>query len=58
MSLVLRQLQRRFDQLTRSAEEKIRKLSLMQLEQLGEELLDFQSRKDLTAWLRRQSAKK
>lgn len=58
MSLILRQLQRRFDQLTRAAEEKIRRLSLMQLEQLGEELLDFQSRKDLTAWLRRQSAKK
>lgn len=51
-NLVLRLLIRRFTQISKRAEAQIRRLSLMQLEQLSEALLDFSTASDLTAWLR------
>ncbi len=51
-NLVLRQLIRRFEQVSARANAQIRRLSLAQLEQLSEDLLDFEKVADLTAWLR------
>jgi len=49
--LVLRLINRRFGQLDRTLEEKIRSLSVEQLETLAEELLDFSTVEDLEIWL-------
>ncbi|MGK7907437.1 MAG: DUF4351 domain-containing protein [Synechococcus sp.] len=49
--LVLRLLNRRFGQIAPDLEAKIHALSLPQLEELGEALLDFSDRSDLTNWL-------
>ncbi len=49
--LVLRLLNRRFGQIAPDLEAKIRALSLPELEELGEALLDFSDRSDLTNWL-------
>jgi predicted transposase YdaD len=51
LSLVLRLLTRRFGTLDPQLQERVRGLSLAQLEELGEELLDFQAVTDLTDWL-------
>jgi predicted transposase YdaD len=50
-SLVLRQLTRRVGELPQDVLERIETLSLEQLENLGEALLDFTSMNDLQAWL-------
>ncbi|AFY88043.1 Rpn family recombination-promoting nuclease/putative transposase [Chroococcidiopsis thermalis] len=50
-SLVLRQLSRRVGELPQEARSRIESLSLEQLENLGEALLDFTSITDLQAWL-------
>jgi len=50
-TLVLRQLNRRFGQVTTSVEKQIRQLSVKQLEDLGEALLDFENEADLLHWL-------
>ena len=50
-NLVLRQLNRRFGQVTTSVEKQIRQLSVKQLEDLGEALLDFENEADLLHWL-------
>jgi len=50
--LVLRQLGRRLGALSDTQEKSIRKLPLEKIEELGEELLDFRSRRDLVRWLR------
>ncbi len=50
-SLVLRQLARRVGQLSPETLEQIQQLPLVQLEDLGEALLDFASMQDLTDWL-------
>jgi len=50
-SLVLRLLTRRVGELSPQVREKVEKLSLEQLENLGEALLDFNSMGDLQAWL-------
>jgi predicted transposase YdaD len=50
-SLIIRQLSRRFGTIERSAQERIRQLSVPQLEVLGESLLDFSSLNDLLSWL-------
>ncbi|MBW4673695.1 MAG: Rpn family recombination-promoting nuclease/putative transposase [Desmonostoc geniculatum HA4340-LM1] len=50
-SLILRQLTRRVGELPQQVRENIETLSLEQLENLGEALLDFTSMADLQAWL-------
>jgi predicted transposase/invertase (TIGR01784 family) len=54
-TLVMRQLVRRVDVVPSSAEARIRALSLSQVENLAEALLDFSSVDDLEMWLRSQS---
>nr|NCR07902.1 DUF4351 domain-containing protein [Microcystis aeruginosa LG13-11] len=49
--VVLRQLKRRFGELAPHITEAIQKLTVEQLEDLGEALLDFKSQADLINWL-------
>jgi predicted transposase YdaD len=49
-NLVIRQLNRRCGKLTPIQEEKVRSLSIPQLESLGEALLDFTGISDLENW--------
>jgi hypothetical protein len=51
-SLILRQLTRRIGAITPTIEAQIQALSLVQLEKLGEALLDFSSSTDLDEWFR------
>ncbi|MEX0271447.1 Rpn family recombination-promoting nuclease/putative transposase [Leptolyngbyaceae cyanobacterium UHCC 1019] len=51
-SLILRLLNRRVGELTQQARSQIEQLSVPQLEDLGEALLDFSSMADLENWLR------
>lgn len=53
--LVLRQLSYRFGKLSESTKSKIENLSLNQIEKLGEALLDFKEKSDLTKWLKENS---
>jgi predicted transposase/invertase (TIGR01784 family) len=55
MSLLL--LRRRFGRLDAATKQRILALSLRQLRQLGEDLLDFQTRDDLIRWLNRRRRK-
>ncbi len=50
-SLIIRQLSRRFGTVEEAIQERIRQLSVPQLEELGESLLDFSSLSDLLSWL-------
>lgn len=50
-NLVIRLLNRRCGNLTASQLQKVRSLSLFQLESLGEALLDFHNISDLENWL-------
>ena len=50
-SLTIRLLKRRCGNLTAIQEQKVRSLSISQLESLGEALLDFQNMSDLENWL-------
>ncbi len=50
ISLILRQLKRRFGTIPAEIETKIHKLPIEKLEELGEALLDFQSEQDLINW--------
>ena len=50
-SVILRLVQRRVGELAPSTEERIRALSINQLEDLAEALLDFSSPADLKNWL-------
>ncbi len=52
--LISRQLKRRFGDIDASLVEQVRNLSAEQLEELGEELLDFSEIADLVAWLDQQ----
>jgi len=52
ITLILRQLSRRVGKVTPELETAIRNLSLTQLEDLAEALLDFDSLQDLEQWLR------
>jgi hypothetical protein len=56
LAFVLRLLKRSLGNLSARAEARIRKLSLEQLEQLGEDLLNFKQASDLTTWLREHQA--
>ncbi len=49
--LISRLLRRRFGDIDGSLVEQVRNLSAEQLEELGEELLDFSEVADLVAWL-------
>jgi len=49
-NLTIRQLKRRCGNLTAIQEQKVRSLSISQLESLGEALLDFQNMSDLENW--------
>lgn len=53
VSLVTRQLTRRLGELEPALQERLRGLSLTELEDLGEALLDFQQMSDLTGYLNR-----
>ena len=55
LSLILRQLTRRVGELPQQTRQSVENLSLEQLENLGEALLDFSSMADLQAWLEAQS---
>ena len=55
-SLILRQLTRRVGEVPTAAHERIVSLPLVDLENLGEALLDFERLADLQAWLEAQSA--
>jgi predicted transposase YdaD len=50
LALLNRQLNRRFGSLSPQLQERIENLSIAQLEELGEALLDFTTIEDLEAW--------
>jgi len=50
LTLILRQLNRRFGEINPQLQERIQGLSTAELEDLGEALLDFTSSADLEAW--------
>ena len=52
--LIMRQLNHRFGGVVPEVEARIRRLSVEQLENLGEALLDFSDTADLDAWFERQ----
>ncbi len=52
MSLILRQLTRKFGNINAEQNQQITQLSVEKLETLGEALLDFNNPQDLTDWLR------
>ena len=54
-SLVIRQLNRRFNEIDESLLSQVQGLSSEQVEALGEALLDFSSIDDLVAWLQNSS---
>ena len=54
--LVIRQLNRRIGEIDTSLIERVQELSIEQLENLGEALLDFSGVADLEAWLHQQSS--
>lgn len=51
VSFVMRLLSRRFGSIAPNIEEQIRRLSVNQLEDLGEAIFEFQNETDLTSWL-------
>ncbi|MCU0542899.1 MAG: Rpn family recombination-promoting nuclease/putative transposase [Oscillatoriaceae cyanobacterium Prado104] len=55
IKLIVRQLNRRFGQLNSDTKARIDELSIDQLDNLGEALLDFANIEDLTAWLQANS---
>jgi len=50
-NLALRLLARRFGKLPAKVRKQIERLSVEEIEQLGEALLDFKTKAELTAWL-------
>ena len=56
LALIMRQLARRLGAIAPQLEDQIRGLSVPQLEDLGEALLDFSSETDLTSWLATQQS--
>ncbi len=55
-ALTLRLLRRKLEPLSERTAKRIEKLPTKKLEQLAEDLLDFTSTRDLTAWLRKHAA--
>ena len=58
LALTMRLLNRRFTKLSRATERCIAALSLTQLEELCEAILDFHEAKQLQQWLAQQSPRK
>ncbi|MGK7905563.1 MAG: Rpn family recombination-promoting nuclease/putative transposase [Hormoscilla sp.] len=56
LKIVLRLLTRRIGEIAAELQSQIRQLSLIQLEDLAEALLDFEAQTDLVAWLQRVEA--
>lgn len=56
LKIILRLLTRRIGEIAAELQEQIRQLSLIQLEDLAEALLDFEAQTDLVAWLQRVEA--
>ncbi len=56
VELVLRLLSRRLGALSAAEKRVIRKLDLEKIEALGESLLDFESRSDLSRWLEKNAS--
>ena len=54
-SLILRQLTRRVGELPEDVRQRVEVLSLEELENLGEALLDFSSMADLQVWLNQEN---
>jgi predicted transposase YdaD len=54
VALLMRQLTRRFGSVDTQLQEQLQRLSIPQLEELGEALLDFSQPEDLAAWLNEQ----
>jgi len=54
----LRQLERRFGQVSKQAEKQVRSLLMSDVYQLSLDLLDFEKPSDLTKWLRRHKPKR
>ena len=54
VTLILRQLKRRFGEQAPEVERELSVLSLAQLEELGEAILDFSNQIDLALWLQAQ----
>lgn len=52
LSIVMRLLKRKVGELDPELEERVKGLSMTQLEELSEALLDFSNLEDLTTWLR------
>ncbi len=52
INLLVKQLTRRLGALSLEEETEVRSLNVTQLENLGEAILDFQSREDFTSWLK------
>lgn len=52
LAVLVPQLEKRFGRLSQNAQKKMRKLSVEELATLGQDLLDFQSSKDLHSWFR------
>lgn len=55
LELIMRQLRRRIGNMDQQLQERISQLSIEQLENLAEALLDFSSQADLTTWLQDKS---
>ncbi|NMF61310.1 hypothetical protein DP113_15095 [Brasilonema octagenarum UFV-E1] len=55
LELIMRQLRRRIGNMDQQLQERISQLSIEQLENLAEALLDFSTQADLTTWLQDQS---
>ena len=51
LSLIMRQMVRRLGTIEPEIENRIRQLSVQQLENLGDTVLDFTNLSDVTAWL-------
>lgn len=56
LKIILRLLKRRIGEIAAELQSQIRQLSLTQLEDLAEALLDFEAQTDLVAWLQRVEA--
>jgi hypothetical protein len=55
LELIMRLLDRRVGEITPDIQSRIRRLSIEELENLGEAMLDFTSASDLTDWLQAQN---
>ncbi len=53
LKIILRQLTRRIGEIAAELQDQIRQLSLIQLEDLANALLDFEAQTDLVTWLQR-----